>query len=115
MNGDAIVWIVLLLSIVICDFLAVYLYRKKKIPLWASAIGMALFVPVIVGSFVYLGVSYNNSVGLEPGDTGEGVAFAGGFLAVTLGLHAIIVFVIGVIINIYTFVKKTKSRNHQVL
>lgn len=105
MNGDAIVWIVLLLSIVICDYLAAYLYQKKKIPLWASAIGMALLVPVIVGSFVYLGVSYNKIVGLEPGDTGEGVAFAGGFLAVILGFHAIIVFVIGVIVNIYTFVR----------
>lgn len=36
------------------------------------------------------------------------VAFAGGFLAVTLGYHAIIVFVIGVIVNIYTFVRNKK-------
>lgn len=114
MNGDAIVWIVLLLSIFICDFLAVYLYRKKKIPLWASAIGMALFVPVIVGIFIYWGVSYNNRVGLEADDTGEGVAFAGGFLAVTLGLHAIIVFVIGVIINIYTLFKNAKRQKNHV-
>ena len=113
MNGDAIVWIVLLLSIVVCDYLAAYLYKKKKIPIWVSAIGMALLVPVIVGSFVYFGDSYNKYVGLEPGDTGEGVAFAGGFIALILGLHAIIVFVIGVIFNIYTFVKsKQKAKNN---
>ncbi|MFJ8519004.1 hypothetical protein [Lysinibacillus xylanilyticus] len=106
MDGDAIVWIVLLLSIVICDYLASYLYKNKKIPLWASAIGMALLVPVIVGSFVYLGISYNNKIGLEPGETGEGIAFAGGFIAVILALNAIIMFVIGVILNIYTFLKK---------
>jgi len=105
MDGDAIVWIVLLLSIVICDYLASYLYKHKKFPLWASAIGMALLIPVIVGSFVYLGINY----GLEPGDTGEGVAFAGGFMVLILAFNAIIMFVIGVILNIYTFVKNKRT------
>lgn len=99
-----IVWIILLLSIVVCDYLASYLYKNKKIPLWASAIGMALLIPVIVGSFVYLGVSYVKA--FEPDNTREGIAFAGGFMALILALNAIIVFVIGVILNIYTFVKK---------
>ncbi|MGE7691442.1 hypothetical protein ACQKMI_19815 [Lysinibacillus sp. NPDC097214] len=105
MDGDAIVWIVLLLSIVICDYLASYLYKHKKIPIWASAIGMALLIPVIVGSFMYLGINY----GLEPGDTGEGVAFAGGFMVLILAFNAIIMFVIGVILNIYTFVKNKRK------
>ncbi|MEQ6357313.1 hypothetical protein ABNX05_22110 [Lysinibacillus sp. M3] len=109
MNGDAIVWIVLLLSIVICDYLAAYLYKNKKIPIWASAIGMALLIPVIVGSFVFLGISYNNSVELEPGDTGEGIAFAGGFMVLILAFNAIIMFVIGVILNIYTFAKNKQN------
>ncbi|MGE8001285.1 hypothetical protein ACQKOF_22085 [Lysinibacillus sp. NPDC093190] len=104
MNGDAIVWIVLLLSIVVCDYLAAYLYKNKKIPIWASAIGMAVLIPVIVGSFVYLGVSYAKA--FEPDNTREGIAFAGGFIAVILALNSIIMFVIGVILNIYTFVKK---------
>ncbi|MGE7696675.1 hypothetical protein ACQKNC_21695 [Lysinibacillus sp. NPDC094177] len=103
MNGDAIVWIVLLLSIVICDYLATYLYKTKKIPLWVSAIGMALLIPVIVGSFVYLGVSYAKA--FEPDNTREGIAFAGGFMVVILALNAIIMFVIGVILNICTFFK----------
>lgn len=107
MNGDAIFWIVLLLSIVICDYLAVCLYNKRKIPIWVSAIGMALLVPVIVFSFIYLGISYNNIV--EPDNTNEGVAFAGGFMALLLGFHTIIVFVIGVIFNIFTYVKKTQK------
>ncbi|SKA89877.1 hypothetical protein [Sporosarcina newyorkensis] len=109
MNGDALVWIVLFLSIVICDYVAVYLYKQKRFPLWLSAIGMALLVPVIVFSFVSVGVSYNNIVGLEPDDTGEGVAFAGGFIAVVLGLHSIIVFVIGAIVSIYNFTRKTQK------
>ncbi|MCY9547019.1 hypothetical protein [Lysinibacillus xylanilyticus] len=107
MDGDAIVWIVLLLSIVICDYLASYLYKNKKIPLWASAIGMALLIPVIVGSFVYLGVSYAKA--FEPDNTREGIAFAGGFMALILALNAIIMFVIGVILNIYTFVKNKRE------
>jgi len=53
MNGDAIVWVVLLLSILICDYLATYLYQKKKFPLWATAIGMAILILVIVGSLVF--------------------------------------------------------------
>ncbi|MFJ7890025.1 hypothetical protein ACIQYL_18365 [Lysinibacillus xylanilyticus] len=107
MDGDAIVWIVLVLSIVICDYLASYLYKNKKIPLWASAIGMALLIPVIVGSFVYLGVSYAKA--FEPDNTREGIAFAGGFMALILALNAIIMFVIGVILNIYTFVKNKRE------
>jgi hypothetical protein len=107
MDGDAIVWIILLLSIVICDYLASYLYKNKKIPLWASAIGMALLIPVIVGSFVYLGVSYSKTY--EPDNTREGIAFAGGFMALILALNAIIIFVIGVILNIYTFVKNRRE------
>lgn len=57
MGGDSIVWLVIILSI-LSDGLAVYLYRKKKFPLWASAIIMALLVPVIVYSFVALGIDY---------------------------------------------------------
>ena len=105
MNGDAIVWMIIILSIVICDGLAVYLYKKRKIPIWLSAIGMAILVPVIVWSFVSIGIEYNNTVGLEPGDTGEGVAFAGGFIAVILGFNAILVFGLGIIVNMYTFIK----------
>ena len=108
MNGDAFVWMILILPIVICDGLAIYLYRKWKIPIWLSAIGMALLVPVIFYSFISYGMwymeRYEKIHGYQGGD-GTGVAFAGGFLAVTLGLHAIIVFVIGVIFNIYTFIK----------
>ena len=106
MNGDGIVW-------VICDVLAIYLYRKMKVPLWVSAIGMALLVPIIVGCFIYLALNFVN---FGPDDTKEGVAFAGGFLAVFLVLHAIIMFVIGIIFNIYTFVKnKQEVKKNQVI
>ncbi|MEV9639569.1 hypothetical protein ABZ756_02575 [Mammaliicoccus sciuri] len=65
MNGDALVWIVLFLSIGISDFVAVYLYKQKRFPLWLSAIGMALLVPVIVFSFVSVGVSIITSLGFN--------------------------------------------------
>lgn len=29
MSGDSIVWLIIILSILICDGIAVYLYRKK--------------------------------------------------------------------------------------
>lgn len=32
MAGDSIVWLVIILSILICDGIAVYLYRKKRFP-----------------------------------------------------------------------------------
>ena len=102
MNGDTIVWFVLIFTIIICDYLATYLYRTKKIPIWVSAIGMALLVPVVVGSFMYLMLKWIEN---DPTDDGTGVAFAGGFMVLFLAAHAIIIFVIGVIINIYTFVR----------
>ncbi len=109
MNGDSIVWIVLLLSLVICDGLAVYLYQKRKIPLWVSSIVMALLVPVIVYCFIAFGI-YHANKNFDPDDTREGIAFAGGFMVLVLALNAIIMFVIGVVLNVYTFIKnKQKS------
>lgn len=106
MDGDSIVWLIIILSIVICDGIAVYLYHKKRIPLWGSAIIIALLVPVIVYSFVASGIDYFEKNNTDPDDTGEGIAFAGGFIAIVLAFNAIIMFVIGVILNIYTFIKK---------
>lgn len=109
MGGDSIVWLVIILSILICDGIAVYLYRKKRIPLWVSAIIIALLVPVIVYSFVALGIDYFNRTNTDPDNTGVGIAFAGGFIALVLAFNAIVMFVIGVILNIYTFIKKRKK------
>ena len=106
MGGDSIVWLVIILSILICDGIAVYLYRIKKFPIWASAIIIALLVPVIVYSFVALGIDYFSRTNTDPDNTGEGIAFAGGFIAIVLAFNAIVMFVIGVILNIYTFIKK---------
>lgn len=109
MDGDAIVWMTILLSILICDGLALYLYQKRKIPLWISAVVMALLVPVIVYSFVSLGINYANKNYENEDDVWQGIAFAGGFIAIVLAFNAIIIFVIGVILNIYTFIKKKQK------
>lgn len=106
MSGDSIVWLIIILSILICDGIAVYLYRKKRFPLWVSAIIIALLVPVIVFSFVVLGIDYFKRTNTDPYNTGEGIAFAGGFIAIVLAFNAIVMFVIGVILSIYTFIKK---------
>ena len=105
---DSLVWMILILTIVICDCLAVFLYQKKKIPLWVSAIGMALLVPVIVVLFINLGLNYAETH--YPEDDRTGIAFAGGFMAVFLGFHACIVFAIGIILNIFTLVKNKRTR-----
>lgn len=68
---------------------------------------MALLVPVIVFSFVSLMLKLTAN---DPNDDGTGIAFAGGFMVLFLAAHAIIIFVIGVILNIYTFVRN-KCKN----
>ncbi|MER2006395.1 MAG: hypothetical protein ABS939_02990 [Psychrobacillus sp.] len=109
MNGDSIVWLIIVLSIVICDGLAVFLYFKKRFPIWGSAIIIALLVPVIVYSYLSLEIDYSqNNTG--PDDMGEEMGFAGGFIALVLAFNAIIMFVIGVILNIATFVNNKKNR-----
>ncbi|WP_341323600.1 hypothetical protein NSQ62_09045 [Solibacillus sp. FSL H8-0523] len=71
---------------------------------------MALLVPVIAYSFVSLGIHYGNkNPGNEAADEWQGLAFAGGFIVIVLALNAIIMFVIGVILNIYTFIKKKQN------
>ena len=106
MGGDSIVWLVIILSILICDGIAVYFYRKKRFPVWVSAIIIALLVPVIVYSFVALGIDYFKRTNTDPDNTGEGIAFAGWLIAIVLAFNAIVMFAIGVILNIYTFIKK---------
>ncbi|MEK5080268.1 hypothetical protein MKX73_15165 [Solibacillus sp. FSL W7-1436] len=109
MGGDSIMWLVIIVTILICDGLAVYVYRKKKFPLWASAIIIALTVPVIAYSFVALGIDYFKRTNTDPDNTAEGIAIAGGFIAIVLAFNAIVLFFIGVILNIYTFIKKKQS------
>ena len=108
--GDGIVWMVIFLTIVIGDGLALYLY-KKKFPMWVSAIVLALLSLGVVFSFVSLGIHYGNKSynGNSAGDEWQGIAFAGGFIAIVLSLNAIVLFVIGVILNIYTFIKKKQK------
>lgn len=103
MNEDVYVFSVLILSIIICDYLATHLYEKKKIPIWTSAIGMVLLIPVIVYGSLYLWYFLFDIFGLE---LSEGIAFAGVFMILILALNAIIMFVIGVILNVSTFVRK---------
>ncbi|GGA49029.1 hypothetical protein [Psychrobacillus lasiicapitis] len=109
--GDGIVWMIIFLTIVIGDGLALYLYKKKKFPIWISAIVLAFLSLGVVFSFVSLGIHYGNKSynGNSAGDEWQGIAFAGGFIAIVLALNAIVLFVIGVILNIYTFIKKKQK------
>ncbi|MGN7478772.1 hypothetical protein ACTHOQ_13040 [Solibacillus silvestris] len=108
MNIDDIFVLTIILSIVICDGAAVFLYRKKRFPLWGSAIIIALLAPVISYSFVAIGIS-NGQPNLEPDDTGEGIGYAGGFMLLVLAFNAIIMFITGVVLNIYTFIKRKQK------
>ena len=101
------------LYIVVSNGLALYLYLKRKIQLWISAIAMALLVPVITYSFISLGIYYSNK---NTVDGYSDASFGGGTIAIILVLNAIVMFVIGLILNIYTFIKKKqKARESHVL
>lgn len=110
---DVYVFTVLILSIVVCDYLATYLYKKRRIAIWVSAIVIAFLIPVIVYGSLYLWYLFGDTFGLDLSEANETIAFAGFPMLVILALNAIIMFVIGVILNIYTFVrKKQKGNNH---
>lgn len=51
---------------------------------------MALLVPVIVYSFVALGINYANKNYENDDDVWQGIASAGGFIVIVLALNAII-------------------------
>ena len=105
--------LLIILYIVVSNGLALYLYRKKKIQLWISAIVMALLVPVIAYNFISLEIYYSNK---NAEDGYSDASFGGGTIAIILALNAIIMFVIGVILNIYTFIiKKQKAKKSHVL
>ncbi|MBD8036710.1 hypothetical protein H9635_08145 [Solibacillus sp. A46] len=108
MDGSLII-----LYFIVSNLLALYLYRKKKIQLWISGIVMALLVPVITYSFISLDIYYSNK---NTGDGYSDASFGGGTIAIILALNAIVMFVIGVILNIFTFIiKKRKARESHVL
>ena len=116
MSVDDVFLMVTILSIVICDGIAVYLYLKKRFPLWGSAIIIALLVPVIAYSFVAIGIDYFKNNNTDPDYSGVEVGIAGAFMAFVLAINAIIIFVIGIILNVSTFIKnKRKHKNSHVL
>lgn len=106
---DVYVFSVLILSIVICNYLATYLYKKRKLAVWVSAIGMVLLVPVIVYGSIYLWYLVGDIFNLELNEENETIAFAGAFMILILALNAIIIFVIGVILNIFTFIRNKQN------
>ncbi|AWE07852.1 hypothetical protein DCE79_10840 [Lysinibacillus sp. 2017] len=118
MSVDDVFLMVTILSIVICDGIAVYLYLKKRFPLWGSAIIIALLVPVIAYSFVEIGIDYFENNNTDPDYSGVEVGIAGAFMAFVLAINAIIIFVIGIILNVSTFIKnkkKHKNKTHNSL
>ena len=108
MDGSLII-----LYFVVSNGLALYLYRKKKIQLWISGIVMALLVPVIAYSFISLDIYYSNK---NTGDGYSDASFGIGTIAIILAFNAIAMFVLGVFLNIYIFIKKKrKARESHVL
>ncbi|ATP39204.1 hypothetical protein CSE16_03685 [Solibacillus sp. R5-41] len=62
---------------------------------------MALLILVVVNSFVFL--IYHFIIIFLPFETADGIPFAGGFMVVFLAFHTNIIFVLGVIFNVFTF------------
>jgi hypothetical protein len=106
MNGDGLVWFILLLLILIFDGTAIYLHKNNKMPLWLSGIIMAVIVPIF--GFTLGAIFLRISRVVDPSGTHEGSAFAAAFIALTLLANALIFFISGIIIKILSFFRSKR-------
>jgi ABC-type Co2+ transport system permease subunit len=104
MSGDGAIWIVLLLSLLVLNFLAISLYKKGKMPLWGSGLIIGILGPIIA----FIAGSVFVKVDQSMGGDGVGAAFGAAFIGIVIVGNGILYFIIGIISVIKNFIKQRK-------
>lgn len=96
MSGDGLIWLVLLLSLVILNYLAISLNKRNKMPFWLSGIIIGILGPVIafISGSIFVNLEHNS------GGTGEGAGFGAAFIGLIIVANGIIYLVIGIVSKI---------------
>ncbi|QFT88967.1 hypothetical protein FIU87_09945 [Bacillus sp. THAF10] len=107
MNGDGIIWSVLFLSLIVVNFLAITLYKKRKMPLWGAGLIIGILGPIIafISGFVFVKIDHSM------GGDGVGAAFGAAFIGIVIVSNGILYFIIGIIFLIKNFIKQ-RNLNH---
>lgn len=102
MNGDLLIWIVLLASLLILNILAISLYTKNKMPLWGSGLIIGILGPIIAFISGSIFVSIDDSME----DEFVGGALAAAFIGLVIAGNGLIYLIIGIIIKIKSFLSQ---------
>lgn len=89
MEGDSLIYLILFVSIILLNGLAILAYKKFRTPLWLSGIIIGVFGPII--SFAAM------SLFMKEGSAYEGVGIAGAFIAIVIIINGLIILTIGII------------------
>ncbi|MFD0050549.1 ABC transporter permease [Actinomycetes bacterium NPDC127524] len=102
MGGDALIWIVLLVSLLCLNIMAISLHQKNKMPLWLSGICISVIGPIIafMSGSIFIKMAHNE------GSTGEGAGIGAAFIGLIIVANGILYFVIGIVRAIVKFAKK---------
>ncbi|PLT32775.1 ABC transporter permease [Bacillus sp. V5-8f] len=105
MNGDGLIWLILLSVLLFSNTASIQLHKKNKLPLWVGGVGIAILGPVIgfISGSIFVKMAHN------AGDTGEGAALGAAFIGLVILGNGIIVFLIGVILAVVKFTRKKES------
>ncbi|WP_409299022.1 ABC transporter permease [Peribacillus sp. SCS-26] len=95
MDGDALVWLVLLSCLLILNTVALFLNKKNKMPLWLAGIVISLLGPLIAsmtGSF-FIDLDHKS------GGTGEGAAYGAAFIGIIIIANGMAYLITGMIVK----------------
>lgn len=99
MSGDGLIWLVLLLSLVVLNALAISLNKRNKMPFWLSGIIIGILGPVIafISGSIFVNLDHSS------GGTGEGAGFGAAFIGLIIVANGIIYLIIGIATKIKSF------------
>ncbi|AOH57464.1 ABC transporter permease [Peribacillus simplex] len=102
MNGDGLIWLVLVVSLLILNALAISLYKRNKMPLWLSGIVIGMLGPIIafIAGYFFVKIDHNS------GGTGEGAGFGAAFIGLIIVANGIIYLIIGIISKVKSLINQ---------
>ncbi|MEC1523909.1 ABC transporter permease [Neobacillus niacini] len=102
MSGDGAIWSILIASLLLLNFFAIHLYKKRKMPLWGSGLIIGILGPIIA----FISGSALVKVDHSMGGDGVGAAFGAAFIGIIIVGNGILYFIIGIITGIKNFIKQ---------
>lgn len=102
MSGESLIWVILLFSLSILNYMVLWLNTRKKTPLWLCGIIIGILGPLIAFISGSIFIKMTNS----DGGSSQGAAYEATFIGLVIVANGILYLIIGVTLKIKDFIAK---------